>query len=335
MTLATWWVQNTPGTRYWRVEIPAKFLPGKWVELEERDLILDEHGEPFFPRQKGAAIWQYPGSAGRGLFMSEMQEQGIPVFVEVDDCYLIPPVHQPYAKSDWDRKIDWKAKDAGQHSFEAHRKLCEFADGVICTTDYLAEIYSQVNENVHVCPNSADLDDWSPEWTHDGRKLKIGFAGSDSHMYDVRLVDRALRWASDVAEVWKIGLTRVKWVFPHQVAPWADSIEAYRRNLKVLDVGLCPLKSSRWHNCKSDIKAIEYTLSGALPIVQHDTPVYEAWHGIVPTASTEKEWLKVVRWAVNKPDEVHELWLEALDFVLKNKLASQHIHTWREALASV
>lgn len=333
MTLATWWVQNTPGTRYWRAEIVARHLPGRWVELEERDLSIDEHGEPFFPRQRGAAIWQYPGSGGRGLLMAEMQSQGIPVFVEVDDCYMMPPKHMPYARSDWATRIDRGAKDAGQHSFEAHRKLCEFADGVICATEPLADMYSRLNDNVHVCPNSAELADWSPEWTHDG-KVKVGYSGSDSHLYDVRLVDRALRWASDVAEVWKIGLTRVNWVFPHQIAPWADSLEQYRRNLKVLDVGLCPLKSSTWADCKSDIKAIEYTLSGALPIVQHDTPVYADWHSIVPTATTEKDWLKRVKWAVNSPDEVHELWLGALDFVLKNKLITQHIHTWREAIAS-
>jgi hypothetical protein len=77
---------------------------------------------------------------------------------------------------------------------------------------------------------------------------------------------------------------------------------------------------------------MEYLLSGAVPIVQRDSPCYRDWVDIVPSASTEKEWLKQVKWAVQAPrEELREVWQRGYDFLFANKLIEQHIAKWREA----
>lgn len=333
--IATWWTQATPGTTHWRCIIPARKL-GQALHLDYSDLVLDENGEPFMPRQKGhAAVWQFPGNMTRATLMAHQQEMGIRVLVEVDDNYLHPPPHIPFTKSVWLKKHPRQGAD--EHSFEAHARIAKWADGIIVSTEPLADAYERVNENVFICPNSADLDDWEPTYYSEKEEgpLSIGYAGSDSHQYDAALVHRALGDAAHAgAKVWKMGLQRVQWHFPHEVMPWTNSLPEYRKNLQRLDVGLCPLKRSPWHDCKSDVKAIEYTLAGALPIVQSDTPVYRDWLEVVPSASSEKEWAKVVKQVAQMG--LHgrrKLWEDAYHFVLDMKLIDQHIHTWKEAFS--
>lgn len=333
--LATWWRQATPGTTYWRCTVPAKALPGRVNQLLNTSL-KDEYDGVRLDGQEGASIWQFPGNATKALIMSHVQSEGVAkLLVEVDDNYLMPGPHRANFESSWQSSFD--KTEADNHSHQAHASIVRWVDGLIVTTDVLADQYAKATSApIHVCPNSVDLDDWPELGERDtGSTMRIGYAGSDSHIYDVKLIDRALRWASvqPDCEVWKIGLPASTWSFEHFAFPWTNDLPTYRRNLQILDVGLCPLKRSPWHDGKSDIKAIEYALSGALPIVQGDSPCYAGWPEIVPSARTETEWRKVVKWAVNSPDEVKELAAKAREYVLETKLISQHIHKWREAVA--
>jgi glycosyltransferase involved in cell wall biosynthesis len=54
--------------------------------------------------------------------------------------------------------------------------------------------------------------------------------------------------------------------------PWVDP-ESYGRPALPLDIGLCPLRDNDHTRGKSDVKAVEYAISGAAVIAQ-DTPVY-------------------------------------------------------------
>lgn len=342
--LATWWQQKTPGTTYWRCHLPAKALPGQSFALYYSDLKIGDDGEVLMPRQRGAMIAQFVGNATRALLMAHQQEQGAKVLMEVDDNYLVPPPHAPQVHTSWQHKIDRSSND--RYSFQAHRKILRWVDGIIVATEELAARYAQVTQApIYHCPNSIDLDDW-PGHSEGfraagkdadeslGQPLAIGYAGSASHRYDLLLVERALDWAwrQENVQLWKIGTGTVHWRFPHEQLPWTDNLGDYRKNLRILDIGLCPLKRSDWHDCKSDIKAIEYTLSGVLPIVQR-APPYRDWIDVVPSCETEKDWLRAVKWCVQSPrEDLQEAWKRAYEFVMKRKLIEQHIGKWRSAI---
>lgn len=333
--LATWWRQKTAGTTYWRCSIPAKYLPGQVCSLTTSDLTEPEPDRFEFPWQRGAAVWQFPANATRALCMAKMQDLGVKVLVEVDDNYLMPAPSLPGARgpgSDWSLTLD---RMTDLHSVQAHKRIVPWVDGVIVSTDELAERYSRLNPEVFVCPNAADPDDWPLAEIEPERWRRIGYAASDSHMYDAALIDRALDWAwrQKGVKLVKLGLGSLAWRYPHEQVPWADSHEDYRRNLRQLHVGLCPLKRGPWADCKSDVKAVEYTLSGVLPLVQ-DAPPYAAWRGVVPTAKGPKQWQRIVRWAVKaRWDELQDAWRQAYEFVLANRMIGQHIDEWRRAVA--
>ena len=330
--LATWWGQRPGGNWYWRADIPARYLPGVVNGLTHQDLARITETTVCMPRQRGeTAIWCYPGNASRGVLMRSMQQAGFRVLVEVDDDYLIGPPAVPNGATEWQRRIDPK-EDI--YSYEAHERIARFADGVIVTTPRLAHAYEDVNENVYVCRNSVDPHDWpDPEKPGDG-VFRIGYSASHSHWFDSNDVTRALSWAAmqPGVEVIIFGLRR-DWSFPVTQVPWTTDLAEYRRSLQLLDVGVCPLRPGPWADCKSDVKAMEYSMAGAASIISRTEP-YSEWHDqpFALTADTPKDFLRHIKQLVQNQDAARDLAEKAREYVTGNRLITHEIHNWEEAV---
>lgn len=328
--LASWWCQITPGTVYWRCQIPARHLPGQVLDLQPSDLVQD--GDQFhMPRQQGTAIWQYVGNKARATLMAHQQSEGVRVLLEVDDNYLIP---SPTPNRDWVR-TDQQAGDIDKHTFEMNRRIAGWADGVICATAPLADAYRALNPNVYVCPNSVDPADWEELDKPNDGVLRIGWAASASHAVDAPLVRRALAWASrqrDV-EVWLLGTRFDGWDFKFTPLPWTDNLAAYRQSLQVLDVGVCAIVDTPWSRCKSAVKAYELAMAGAYPLVSAVAP-YRPYEGPTIRCRTGKDWERAIQWCVWHRDEIKGLAAEARSYVLAKHQIADSIHLWRQACES-
>lgn len=328
--LATWWTQATPGVNYYRADMPAKHLPGKTVRMETRDVQPDGEGGHCFPRQRGAAVWMFPGNVTRWLMMAEMVNQGRRVLVEVDDNYTTGP---PVSLSGWKPL----RRDNPQASYEAHCRIVSSAacDGVIVSTPRLGEIYQRFGKPVYVCRNSVDVSDWPQDPPHqlDG-KLRIGWAGSASHQYDLADIRPALDWASRQPDVEVVILGELELGFPHWTIPWTDSLAQYRENVTALDVMLCPLRPSDWADCKSDVKALEAAMGGACSVVSKTEPYRPWWNGEAPgyVASTRKDYIKVLKHLVAHRDEVRQTAALARAYAVTERNIVTEIERWREAV---
>ncbi len=200
-------------------------------------------------------------------------------------------------------------------------------------------MYRPLNPNVYVAPNQVDPADWpEPEKPDDG-VFRIGWFASASHRDDERLIVRAMEWASkqpDV-EIVLIGLGvtggRPWYKFPFKHRVWSNDLSVYKKFLTELDVGLAPVVPTPWAVCRSDLKALEYAMAGALPIVS-DVPPYEGCEipGIIHCPDA-KAFLRAVQWAVANKDEVRQLAREARDYVSAERSVEANIDRWREAIA--
>lgn len=326
--LATWWRQLSPGTNYWRCQVPARHLPGQVLNFEKGDLVSDETYGAIIPRQKGAAIWPFAGNTTRGILMAAQREQGFRVLMEADDNYILGA---DLRISQW---ADTVEEADGGHSYEAHAKLCKWVDGIIVSTENLAGHYSKLNKNVYVCPNSIDVNDWpEPEKPNDGI-LRIGWAAAHNHIPDVPLVARALKWAAEQkdVEVYVYGIGDVvKFRGGVQSIPFTDDLAAFRKSLSLCDVHICPVRRTPWSAGKSDIKALEAAMAGAWPIVASAEP-YKPWHDRTMTCSSAKDWQRALRWVVLHRDEISQLAAEARDYVLSERTIGDSVHLWREAI---
>lgn len=330
---ATFYKQKTEGVSYYRCYMPARYLPGKVVEISEHSL-QERDGEIIIPEQEGrGSIWSFPGNLTRARMMSLLQDRGHKVLVEVDDNYMIgPPVR---SVSTWETHIT-TPDSVELHTYEMHVAIAEDAHGIIVSTPRLAEEYSSVNSNVTVCPNCVDPDDWdqTPPHQEDGI-LRVGWAASDSHMYDAGLIREALGWASkqERVEVVIMGIRPEfsRFAFKHTYVPWTDSLEAYRKALPAIDLMLCPVLPGRWNECKSDIKALEAAMAGAAPVVSHVEP-FRPWFDLTHSFKSQNQCLRIVKHLVRNRDIVSDLAEKAKRYALDNRDIRQHIHKWDEAI---
>lgn len=330
--LATWWRGSTSGASYVRCYLPALNLPGQSHGLNTIDLVEGEDGEPMFPRQRGAAVWQFPGNTVRAQLMAYQQSLGTRVLVEVDDNYLVP-YDQPSA---W--RVKMKGARDGEPSLEEHKFIVEnCADAVIVSTPNLEKHYRRVHDEVYVCQNCVEPDHWpSLNFKPADGIFRIAFTGSASHLHDLPLVMRALEWASyqpDV-EVYFMGAVPQKDPgFRHFVIPFVKQRERYCLALTRFDVGLAPIAPSRWAMGKSDLKALEYAMAGVMPIVSAVEPFNPWVDKPALRAHNADGFLEAVQWAVTHRDEVYDIALAAREYVLAERQIKDNVWRWQEAIA--
>lgn len=320
---ATFYYQATPATTYWRCQLPALHLPGRCLP----DVALAETDEDFyFPEHEGTAVMQFAADASWAATLLGLQHKGYRVLVETDDNYLVSSPNRK--KSGWEKKIG-----QGRHTTQGHKWIVEQADGVIVTTETLAKAYSKLNPNVYVCPNQIEPSDWREEWEKpkDGT-FRVGWFASFSHSKDERLVRRALEWASDQPDVQVVTMgLDPGWQFRRSHIPWSNDLSTYRRNLYLLDVGLGPIVPEPWSLSRSDLKALEYSMGGAMSILSDVAP-YAGWQDKALMATTPKEFLRHVQWAVKNQDEAREMGRAAREHVLKERTVEKNIWRWQEAI---
>jgi hypothetical protein len=309
--------------------MPAKVLGGQvrhpdstlWAGLD-----LNEVNE-------GVAIWQLLCNGARLQYVRRMLSHGIPVFTEVDDDY-----------TRWDESVanaDWTAGMPNgpiQSSVELHRRASSLVEGIIVSTPRLAEVYGELNPNVVVCRNSVDPDDWADPAPRDD-VFRIMWMASASHRVDQRIIGGALEWASrqEGVEVVVVGsaiqhldLVRI---------PWMNDLADYRATMLrcAPDVGVCPIRDTHFARGKSDLKALEYSMAGAMPVVSKLDP-YDPWRPLVGEACLEaqsvEEWFETLRWCVENREEVREMAGRARAHVLASRTIQSEKPAWEAAIGT-
>jgi len=329
--LATFWRQASPGVAYWRCELAARYLPGQMIGFDIKEVAWDDqHDRLSLPAHRGAAVWQFMGDDVRARVALAWQDLGYRTLMEVDDNYTQSP-------GKWG--VSWTKDHADSktligYSHEQHRHLCTLVDGIIVSTPYLADLYSTFNDNIFVCRNSIEPADWPEYEKPDDGVFRIVFAGSAIHIFDYPMVKKALKWAQrqkDV-EVTLMGFSRPP-AFDGEVVSWVDSIDTYRVSLGKFDLGIAPLINNRWNRGKSDIKAMEYAMMGAMPLPAN-VEAYRPWTDMGwPSPSTEDDWIEMIQYAVRNRDWVKEQAAVAKEYVLNERVIWKEVPRWREAIA--
>ncbi len=329
-SLATLYFQATRATSYWRIELPSKYLPGDMREATQLAVLHRGDNVPLeFPDVvNDTAIMQFPGDRGAAAICAAMEASGKKFLVEVDDNYLDKGDPLWRSRANWGQEIG-----SAPHTVMGHRWIVAHAHGVIVSTRALADVYREQNDNVHVCRNSIDPDDW-PKPSPRGEKFRIGWYASQSHDRDEVMVRKALAWASRQpnVEIVNIGLNP-GWPFRRQQIGWENDFKNLRPVLGTLDVGVCPLIGTPMTKYRSDLKALEYAMGGAMPLVQGTEPYWE-WSDFEfsRVCSTPDEWAKAIRWTVENQDTVRAKAQEARSYVLAERTFTTEIDRWRQAI---
>jgi len=251
---AVFYEWSLDGTGYVRAELASR-TTGSVVRtsLDQRD----EH-------KAKSWVFQYPNSDAQE-FWDLAKTLGKRRIVDVDDNYVSPELEKVVREFHPENAEKWAERQ------ESHRQMVREADGVICATFALADVYRKLNNNIIVCENTVDPSDWNYS---SSKKRIVGVVLSRNHLKDIPLVEEACRAASLIkgVEVQVIGLDP-GWDFAYTRFGFTPSIASYRRILSRWSIGLAPVIDNDVTRCKSDLKWLEFTMAKAV-LVASDSQAY-------------------------------------------------------------
>ena len=166
------------------------------------------------------------------------------------------------------------------------KEALTMADGLTCSTPELAEqAYKFCRKRSMVLPNLLRQKHYTLPKVRNGKRLRVGWAGSNTHMGDLRIINQLVSETLDKYDWVFMGYCDEKWkskVEFHEFVP----VEKYMEKLQSLnlDVAVIPLESNLFNECKSHIKLLEFSALGIPCITTDISPYRENVNFKVPTS---------------------------------------------------
>jgi len=279
---------NSSGSKYWRLEDPFKYLRRRGIDAHVSSFgINDIEGD-------WADIAILQGCVDmKGIAFLLQHESDKALVVDCDDNIAVAPT-SPFKKE----HDMYDAKEIVSHTIQV-------ADMVTATTPYLARKLKKLNKNVVVLPNYIDQERWDlPYMENDTGKIRIGWAGSITHVEDMEMIVEPLRRICKEfkkVQLVMVGDTRVGNLFDGlpvenmmgtDFDAWPSKLYSLR-----LDIGLAPLRDTEFNRCKSNIKWLEYSIARIpgvySPTVYADNYDFDGVYGQI--ARTPDQWYRCIK----------------------------------------
>lgn len=336
------------GCYYYRGYLPAIYggmTPGMMFSDEwDKDKLAEK------AMNADIVVFQRPNDKTRVELGRLLKRRGKKIVYENDDTYL-PDVGVPLNMLGSDKQRELAiALNKNLYDF------ISFSDLVIASTDYLADEYRKLHNNVKVLKNCIDPFDEYPRLPR-GDKFRIGFIGSVASNKDYDHIKDTLRTLANRGDVTIVvlsfkrdpkymkgfeddvdfwdSLPNVEW---HEFVP----IMKYMQTVAALnlDAAIIPRNDSYFNRCKSNLKFLEMSLLRIPVIAQgfttNDSPyqdVYDAKHMQVIT--NDEDWLPAIENTMKNYKQYATLADKAHDYVLKNYNIKKYAPKWREAIETL
>jgi glycosyltransferase involved in cell wall biosynthesis len=323
-----------------------------WYRTEHPMLTLSANGIKTIPIEldkdveiENIASFHFYGATPFSMdkALTYLKEQHIKIVYDVDDVLdLIDETNPSYYSV---------KKDTGSFN-----QMIEYADEITVATPVIKEVLSQRTKTpITVLPNCYIPDEWIyKRIPHE--EIRIGFAGSLTHVIDLIEIIPAIKqlqatynvkfyifgFGQDTYERWfkdfrysstekgKEKLIELDKLLKEIKFEWIPFVnyKLYPRLLTELslDIGLCPLKSTPFNNCRSASKAMEYTLSGALAIAEDVPPYQEDKTSIL----VKDNWFDKINYYCNNKyirDTHHK---QHLDWLIENRQMKSQFDTLKK-----
>ena len=257
-----------------------------------------------------------------------LKSEGKKIVYDTDDAYELVEESNPFYYA--------VKRDIG-----SAKQIISLADHITVATPKLAEYMKErTDKPITIVPNCFT----SSEWNFKRPKragVRIGFAGSSTHLKDLlpilpiieklqkkydftfilfgfnldsyqdffrQFSNAGTSEANEVLIKFDQALSKIKfeWVtnVPFNLYPQVLT------NIS-LDIGLCPLISTPFDDCRSASKAMEYTLSGALALASDVMPYQQE-----PTSVLVNDWAETLEYYITHPTErelrrlIHLKWIQ-------------------------
>jgi glycosyltransferase involved in cell wall biosynthesis len=279
--------------------------------------------------------------------MRQIAAAGKPMVFDLDDWIhgvpLYNPCHVGVAKENQPALLE---------------EILGLVDVLTVSTPYLGKLYAPMAKRVEVLPNCLTPELWeppavSPFGAHD--TVNIGWAGSNTHYDDVKLIEPALadlmRRRKDVC-FFRYGAggpdarrgPTGEWIASELLGKlpqerlfgmaWEPYTHHLRKLLAPLDIGLAPLvHDNDFNRAKSFVKWLEYSAMGIPTIATHVDPYAEAaGHVVLVRDNSLAGWSRALEWLVKDAESRRSIGAAARAHVMAHHTIDAHIGKWADLL---
>jgi len=300
-------------------------VPG--MALRERGWHVDftQRADMHLLKEYGIVIFLRPSSQNILKAIQLCNSAGILTVGEIDDDIWHIDKKNPV----WDKWTPEKIKSVEE---------CLCSSRLVTTsTAPLANYLKRFNSNVLVIPNMLPGKYWKVRHADDlGKKVIIGWAGGSSHWSDLEVIKDVIPQVLDEypnAEFQIAGMRDTP--FPeHEKIKIINPVdgEDLAQLLATFNIGVAPLFSGRFNDCKSDLKFLEYAMVG-LPVVASKLDAYSdsvsnGENGFL--ARNSKDWLKYLRRLTENSDLRSQIGEAAYNYA-QTRTIEKNIELWEKA----
>lgn len=165
-----------------------------------------------------------------------------------------------------------------QENLTLSKRLARFSDAIQFSVGELQRLYGYLNPISIVFPNQVTI--VPPARTAEKNRVVIGWGGSHGHLEDMaQIVPSFVQWIRSRRDVLfhLMGSDPIWTLFKEIPAEQKQKItpgalEDYYKFLQTIDIGVAPLADTAFNRSRSDIKFLEYAVSGVVPVVQDLIP---------------------------------------------------------------
>ncbi len=321
---------------WYRCALPAMALGQDWIGAHGTPADLKVHTgstpEPFRVEDMfdyEVVVLQQPDAAWTTL-IRRLKALGIVVLFEIDDyVHAVRKMATHEGRHHWDRK----------HLAGMERNMRE-ADGLICSTEFLARKYAAFNRTTWVCRNGLDLRRYEYERAPRHPGVTVGWAGGVGHTTAVG------PWLPEVAAVMRshseVRFATVGQPFARELEPEFgperalaipfSHLETYPASMTIFDVALAPSGGNNLFRGKSDLRWLEASALG-IPLIADPVVYPDIEDGVTGFhASTPGEMRRLLSALVADPELRERVGSAARDHVRARRSMEAVSVQWAAAL---
>jgi glycosyltransferase involved in cell wall biosynthesis len=355
------------GVGYYRCYGPAKALRKKGIKVDvfgyEMSYMISKDN-PFESLKRifkgyDLVVTKQIDTENGGRFIGACKEAGVPLVMDLDDLISEVDEDNPAHELGYGKDGEKRARALSALS------MC---DALFASSEPLAKEYTKVMKEAYgkdmptyVLPNCCDPDIWKRIKREDDKWIIVGWQGSITHDSDLRIVLPVMKklllkydnlifsltggvrqetYDKDFVE--NFGQELLKRVVINKGTQTFNSFPSYLASHQ-WDIGICPLKDTKFTRAKSHIKWLENSLVRVPTIASKVYPYCESVKGIKTIednktgllVSTEEEWENALTSLIEDKQKRFYLARDSHNFVKENWTYDKNIHLWIEALESV
>lgn len=333
-----WFAVDSGGCRWYRCELPARVAGGVVRDGIER------HRDPLtglvdaYHGAGSPSVFSRPAARDILAIIRDIKSAGGRVVVDLDDDVWAIGANHPQRRA-------WR-KD---HTVSLAAAL-RLADRATVSTQPLAETVRRYNRDVRVVANAIDPTDFPEVVRPDDGIVRLGWAGSLTHVTDLRPVLPALLelgrrpdvelhfYGYDPFHDYRQGRptpgVRTHRGVPYVYHAWAALPDHYAA-IGTLDIAIAPLLDNPFNWAKSAVKWLEHAMHGTAMVLADVYPYREAAeHGVTALlAATPADWRKYLTLLIERRDLRERIGARARAVVLARDTIGRRAAEWRGALS--